>query len=378
MYILIIARGYPSEKYKMNGIFEFDQAKALKELGHKVVYMALDLRSFRRSRQFGYESLNRDHIPIEAINVPLGNIYRKLMYMIGTHYAKCLYLRIVKQYGQPDIIHTHFTQTTFMVTKALKKYKVPIVFTEHSSLMNNPNLSQKLIDQSKSIIESVDKVIVVGKSLADNLKKHFDVDSILIPNVVDTSIFTYQNVEAHDDFRFVSIGSLIIRKNMGLLINSFQQAFSNQLNIKLSIYGEGSLTQSLIEQINQLGLQDQITLHGLKSRTVLAGALQNSDCFVLASKSETFGVVYIEALAVGVPVIATRCGGPEDFVTKDNGILIDVDDDRQLIKALQTMVKTSHTYDRHEISTQTKNQFSPEAIANQLSQLYTEVIEGKR
>ncbi|MEI7667879.1 MAG: glycosyltransferase, partial [Erysipelotrichaceae bacterium] len=252
------------------------------------------------------------------------------------------------------------------------------VFTEHSSLMNNPNLSQKLIDQSKSIIESVDKVIVVGKSLADNLKKHFDVDSILIPNVVDTSIFTYQNVEAHDDFRFVSIGSLIIRKNMGLLINSFQQAFSNQLNIKLSIYGEGSLTQSLIEQINQLGLQDQITLHGLKSRTVLAGALQNSDCFVLASKSETFGVVYIEALAVGVPVIATRCGGPEDFVTKDNGILIDVDDDRQLIKALQTMVKTSHTYDRHEISTQTKNQFSPEAIANQLSQLYTEVIEGKR
>jgi len=52
MYVLFIARGYPTNKYKTYGIFEFDQAKALAKQGHKVVYAAIDLRSIRRWRKW--------------------------------------------------------------------------------------------------------------------------------------------------------------------------------------------------------------------------------------------------------------------------------------------------------------------------------------
>ena len=59
MYILIVASGYPTEKYKLNGIFEFDQAVALSKMGHKVIYACVDLRSIRRKRKWGFEQLEK-------------------------------------------------------------------------------------------------------------------------------------------------------------------------------------------------------------------------------------------------------------------------------------------------------------------------------
>lgn len=82
MYILIVARGYPSERYKMNGIFEFDQAKALAKAGHKVIYAAIDVRSIRHKRQWGFESFKKDGVQIEAINIPCGGIHRIIQYQI--------------------------------------------------------------------------------------------------------------------------------------------------------------------------------------------------------------------------------------------------------------------------------------------------------
>ena len=72
MYIMIVARGYPSEKYKMNGIFEFDQAKALAQEGHKVVYAAVDVRSIRRWRKWGIEKKTIYGVELYAINIPGG------------------------------------------------------------------------------------------------------------------------------------------------------------------------------------------------------------------------------------------------------------------------------------------------------------------
>ena len=71
--------------------------------------------------------------------------------------------------------------------------------------------------------------------------------------------------------------------------------------------------------------------------------MRHSNAFVLASRTETFGVVYIEALSQGLPVIATRCGGPESIVTSDNGLLVPIENIPELTKALLTLYKTMPT-----------------------------------
>jgi glycosyltransferase involved in cell wall biosynthesis len=130
--------------------------------------------------------------------------------------------------------------------------------------------------------------------------------------------------------------------------------------------------------IAEYKLTEQIFLMGLRDRKEIAKRMHESDCFVLASKLETFGVAYIEALAAGLPVIATNCGGPEEFVCKDNGILIAVDDVQGLIDAMLKMYNESDKFDRETISKEIVDKFSPETIAKRLTEIYRDVLKDRK
>ena len=121
-------------------------------------------------------------------------------------------------------------------------------------------------------------------------------------------------------------------------------------------------------------MDGHVFFRGHCPRNELAEAYAGADCFVLASRSETFGVAYIEAMAAGLPVIATRCGGPEDFVTEENGILIPVDDEDALTGAMEHMMLRREDYDSAAISADIRRKFAPETIAARLTELYEGVL----
>ena len=375
MYILIIARGYPTEKYKMNGIFEFDQAKASVQAGHKVIYSAVDVRSIRRWRKWGFESFEKDGVQIEAINIPGGRIPKTILRQIQMHGLKKLYKKIETKYGKPDIIHAHFLGYGNISTKVLAKQNIPIILTEHLSGMNNKALEPRLITLGAETYPKVDKLITVSRALANNIEEKFGVKATVIPNMVDTESFNYiSRKNENDDYVFVSTGGLIPRKSMDMLVDSFNIAFKDKKNVKLYIFGEGAEWSKLEQMIAEYKLTEQIFLMGLRDRKEIAKRMHESDCFVLASKLETFGVAYIEALAAGLPVIATNCGGPEEFVHKDNGILIDVDDAQGLTDAMLKMYNESDKFDREKISKEMVDKFSPETVVQQLVKVYEDVI----
>jgi len=379
MYILIIARGYPTEKYKMNGIFEFDQAKALVQAGHKVIYAAVDVRSIRRCRKWGFESFEKYGVQIEAINIPGGRIPKTILRQIQMQGLKNLYKRIETKYGKPDIIHAHFLGYGNISTKILAKQNIPIVLTEHLSGMNNKALEPRLITLGNETYPKVDKLITVSRALANNIEEKFGVKAAVIPNMIDTESFNYINRKnENDDYVFVSTGGLIPRKNMDMLVDSFNIAFKDKKKVKLYIFGKGAERSKLEQMIAEYKLTEQIFLMGLRDRKEIAKRMHESDCFVLASKLETFGVAYIEALAAGLPVIATNCGGPEEFVHKDNGILIEVDDTQGLTDAMLKMYSESNKFDREKISKETVDKFSPEIIAKRLTEIYRNVLKDRR
>lgn len=375
MFILIVARGYPKNNNDLNGIFEFDQAKALHKYGHKIVFVSLDLRSFRRKRKLGKYWKTIHGIDIINISIPLGAMPKSILLFSGKCALRMIYPEILQRHGKPDIIHAHFTLNGNIASILKSKFKIPLVITEHSSIINKKKLTKEVLRLGRNTYLKADKLISVSSILKENIKNHWQVESIVIHNIVDTSVFRYSEQKSRHYFTFLSVGDLIYGKGFDILLKAFKNNEFNS-NVKLKIVGEGPLHADLQNFIDNAGLTNQITLMGFLNRNNIAKLMEECDAFVLASRSETFGVVYIEAMLAGLPVISTLCGGPEDFINKDNGLLTSVNDINALSNALKKMHDLFSDYDRKAISDQCIKNFSPETIASQLTKVYSTIIDN--
>lgn len=149
---------------------------------------------------------------------------------------------------------------------------------------------------------------------------------------------------------------------MDILIKAFYNKFKGDMNVTLRIGGDGNEYINLKNLIRELGLESQVTLLGSLDRNEVAQEMANCTCFVLASRYETFGVVFIEALSFGKPIIATKCGGPEGIINNSNGILVNVDDIEGLSKAMLDIKNNINLYDSDSIKTYCKEKFSERAV----------------
>lgn len=316
MYVLVIANGYPTLKYFGSGVFEFDQAKALHEAGCKVVFAAVDLRSIRRWRKWGFEHLCKDGVEIYAVNIPLGRVPHSLLNYFGKWGIQKLYKKIKKNHGEPDIIHAHFLgmgEISLALREMTKSSK--FVLTEHSSsvIQNTNDMASWIKASAASIYSKYDKVIAVSQTLADKINSDFNANTICIPNMYDDKIFYFkQDTISISKFQFVFVGNLIKSKSPVFCIECFYNAFKGEdflipkgEKICLSVIGDGPEREACIKTIEKLGIKDTVKLWGRLQREQIAEIMSESMCFVLPSKYETFGVVYIEAMACGLPVICT-------------------------------------------------------------------------
>ena len=144
---------------------------------------------------------------------------------------------------------------------------------------------------------------------------------------------------------------------------------------ELNIIGRGPEEANLKSLIEKCQLQDKVFLLGVKTPQEVSRLIADSDCLILTSRRETFGIVYIEAMAKGKPVIATICGGPESFVNESNGLLIPAEDVEATTKAIDYMVENVDKYDNAAIRQYCHDNFSEEAISQKIITVYKEVLE---
>lgn len=374
MKILFVARGYPKPENKMLGLFERDQALAMKKLGYDVAYAVLDMRSIRRKRKLGYVHYCDSGIPVYEINIPLGNVPLQWIAYFEKVAIKKLFTHIREEWGVPDVIHVHFYKMAVGIWRFFKKEGIPIVLTEHASVVVRGQLSQRAKVLLGSTYKGVDAVISVSNSLAKLIYEYYKVHPIVIPNML-----TFENkIEREGNntrFRFVSSANLVQRKGIDILLEAFSKMVEKYGNTELVIYGDGPERKNLECQIEKLNLKNNVTLYGRYERSILPKEYAKADAFVLSSRAETFGVVYIEAMHCGLPVIATRCGGPEDFVTNQVGILIPNEDCNALSDAMLRMVETVKDYDRNYISEYVNRMFSPEQVALRIEGVYRKIAK---
>ena len=375
MKVFVISKGMPTEKYPLNGIFEFDQAKALVQVGVDVTMLVIDFRSRSYKRDYGYFEYEKEGVKVFELSLPLG-VYRRALPFLQ-HLLVKLYKKAVKLVGRPDVIHAHFYSIAAVASVLKKKFDMPIIVTEHSSKLNRNILEISKLDVklANKAYQNADRVIAVSNALAKNLKTNFNVDAEVIHNIVDVSKFQYVKREPKDTFTFISIGNLVQIKRFDILIEAFAKAFKDDKSVFLKIVGSGPEKEKLQSLVNQYNMVNRIILLGEVGRDKLKEIYSQGDAFVLASRSETFGVVFIEAMTTGLPVIATDCGGPSDIVNEKNGYLIPVNDKQALVDALIKMHDNAYSFNTLEISRLCMEKFSPENIANSLMEVFTEVVK---
>jgi len=370
MKIFVIGHGCLPSSAPLRGIFSFDQAQALHKAGHNVIYISLDLRSIRRWRKWGKTHFFKEGIEVYEQSIPLGRMPAKFFVTIGQLGLLSLYKEIARKHGEPDVIHAHFTDIAAISTILKKIYNLPLIITEHSSGLIYDTISNDTLFLMKKAYFNSDAIISVSSPLKRRIKHHLGSSSIVIPNIVDVNRFNYSPIK-HGRFTFISVGNLIHRKGFDLLIYAFE-AFKN-CNVDLYIIGDGKERYNLSLLIKRLELENQIFLLGYKSRSEVAELMNKSDVFILASRGETFGVVYIEAMLAGLPVIATDCGGPSDFISEENGILVPVNDIKSLKQAMNQMFTGRNNYDSAVIRKMCIENFAPHVIASQLESVYMSV-----
>lgn len=374
MFVLVISRDYAPDDNPVSGIFEVDQAKALSDFGHKVALIVIRL-GIRKNRKIGFSHFFYNGLEVYRFGLPLGRVFgKRIRLWVGQFALRRIYKKILKDHGKPDIAHAHFTETAAISTVLRRKYAIPFVFTEHSSMVNVEKIGKKEKFFGRVAHRHADKVIAVSSPLAKKIEQHFNIKSVVIPNIADILSFNKISEKQGKNFTFVSVGNLIHKKGFDLLIEAFNRCEFDK-NVSLLIIGEGEERDQLEKQIEELGLTKQVRLLGRLPRKEIQKYLLTSSAFVLASRGETFGVVYIEAMATGLPVIATKCGGPEDFVNETNGLLIEPNNIEALKTAMIEMHQNMSRYDAEQIRKYAIEKFSPTTIAKEITEVYRTILE---
>lgn len=399
MNILIIPSWYPTTKNPINGIFIKEQSFAIAEenINKANVIIAkwdndCSFLNFRRPYKLpeiiiNYFSSKEEDIQITnnlfeyftptlawTHKLPFGGPYR-----IEKAIEKS-FKRALLKFGNIDIIHAHVSYPAgYIACKLSTKYNIPYVLTEHMSPFPFSSLIKhgKPIDEIIKAFNFAKRIIAVSKSLCNRIKSYNLKCTDIVPNFVDEKRFYILN-KKREKFTFLTLCIITEQKGIDLLLYSISNLEKNlKLNIDFLIGGDGPLLKEYQTLAKKLQINNVYWL-GQVNREEVPTLFASCHAFVMPSRHETFGVVYAEAIASGLPVIATKCGGPEDIVNETNGILIDKEDIEGLSYAIKYIYENYHKYSAEKIRTDFENRFSKRVVISKIMKIYNEVVENYR
>ena len=380
MYILIISRGIPSKKHPQWGCFEQDQAEALASIGHKVVVASVDTRFLWEWRKIGITTTStNDIVHYDSFIIP-GAITKlfgqKFQLFVKQWQMDNIYKKIYNEHGEPDIIYGHFSFITSNAVKIALEHKIPLVGMEHNGIFNEEKLSPHIAWISHYAYQYTNQIISVSQNLKDRLKYHLNKDSIVIHNTVSADFF---NAIASKNYsgtiNYIATGRLVYGKGYDLLIRAFEDLKLSHDSWRLNIIGDGKEKGNLLKQIQQAGLQNNIFLVGQKNKEEIIQMLSNSHIFLMPSRGENFSVAILEALACGLPVIASDCGGARVCISDMNGRIFPIDDVNALKKIIWDIHNKNITFNNELISQNCYNHYAPKVIATKLTKIFEQVIK---
>jgi glycosyltransferase involved in cell wall biosynthesis len=381
--VLIVPSSYPHEGKPLDGVFVQDQARVLCRAGMRVDVAFVEPRSLR---SFHLRDISRFHFQrMSSVEEGVVTLREKgWSTMQSVELGARLYVsrvrRLINSYistvARPAVLHAHNALWAgYAATQVGQELGIPVVITEHSSSFTEGSLVPWSVPYILRAYDMASQVVTVSVALQRAARSFVSEErSIVIPNVVDTEFFCLPAVHKNrEPFSFLAIAGLIRRKGLDVLLRSFAMCFRGRADARLRIGGNGPEDETLRRLATDLGIGDQVTFLGELTREEVRKEMWAANAFVLSSRHETFGVVLIEALATGLPVVATTCGGPEEFVVTDVGLLVAPEDENALSKALKEMYAAQRKFDPSLLRSYALEHFGADRLSQRLRTVYERV-----
>ncbi len=274
-----------------------------------------------------------------------------------------------------DLIHCHVAGRNLWFARRFFK-NIPIVLSEHWSGFVNGQFNKLSSLQKNFLINNINScntVISVSPFLTKGLKDSgVKVKINEVGNVIDVK----QKVDINNSksMNFLVVADLVDPvKNISGIIKAINTLDKSHFNFNLTIAGDGKDLNFLKELVLKLKLEDRIQFLGRVVQEEVQQLLLKADCTIINSNFETFSMVALESILTGCPVICTSCGGPEQFINKSNGLLINTNDCNALAKAMVEIYQNKLNYPPELVRKSVVNTYSKDSIRKQLNTIYDSI-----
>lgn len=369
MKVLFLTPWYPDERSPNHGVFIYDQVRAIaKQHEVHVISAKIDYS------HFGLSSLHKEEHEMLGVKETRILIKRSLPVINQINYfvrVLLCTLKIARKF-KPDIIHGNIGYPgAFWAWASGRFLKIPFLVTEHTRLVNNfRSRFHKFL--TLYALKRASALIAVSQWHAEEITALSGIKAEVIPNIVDFKKYPAVFSKPAGKFQIGFLGGLDTPvKGLDMLLCACAML---QDDFKLHIGGKGALLEHYKKQALELNIHEKCIFYGFVQHDDVPAFMARLHFFVSASRSETFGIALVEAIACGLPVVATNSGGPRDYITPQNGILVDADA-KGLAEGMVNAMRNFQRYDPLVIRNTVINKFSDDHFLRGIDKVYSRLLK---
>lgn len=380
MKVLVIPSWYPNGEDKLMGIYHKEYCEALANRDNVKVDML-------------YIDRQRLNAPIKYLFMKKKEVVKEKNYqvyitrMLDVHkisdeiqlkrYTQTLekaFLKYIKENGKPDILHAQVTLPAGYATCMIgEKYHIPVVITEHASYFKRFFEGKQKKYGDYCLKHSY--FTTVSKYMAKEISKFTKICSVL-PNLVDTKTFIKNRKNKKiQGIRLIQVSGLRQGKRFDDTMLALKQIIEKEkIKASLTIVGDGFLEDYYKKRCHELAMDSYVSFVGRKSKEEIAKIIQEHNIFIISSDKETFAIPGIEALAGGLPVVSTKCLGPEEYIDEQCGKLVPVGDPNAMANAILDVYYNLDKYDKKYLES-VADKYSAESVTDIALKIYNDLLK---